>query len=303
MKSTFNTALLLAIFSTASLASAQDAGREAEAAAPSPPSPEATVSVPDPVKAPPHAPEPASGTLVPPPTPESTSSDTESEITISAPRPEDMQKMSDTSLKDVQLGSTHGRYSLNFFADTAFTVSSANHAKAHPSFGIGDLDTLLTAELENSVRLFAEFALEVGDDNHVGIDLERLQPHAPRERTRLNNPHRKAARGANCSIALTVVRMPALRNKRGCVLAHDADCASRRCAPTLGNLLVQRSRGLTTARPQLSATPLLRAALRGPHAARNPAQSKRFATLHHEGRENVPVSPGVALLCSVFGGR
>jgi hypothetical protein len=85
-----------------------------------------------------------------------------------------MEKMSDSSLKDVQLGSTHGRYSLNFFADTAFTISSANHEKARPSFGIGDLDTLITAELENSVRLFAEFALEVGEDNHIGIDLERL---------------------------------------------------------------------------------------------------------------------------------
>ncbi|MEP7052900.1 MAG: hypothetical protein ABJB12_21220 [Pseudomonadota bacterium] len=82
--------------------------------------------------------------------------------------------MSDSSLKDVQMGSTHGRYSLNFFADTSFTVSSANHARVRPSFGIGDLDTLITAELENSVRLFAEFALEVGDDNHIGVDLERL---------------------------------------------------------------------------------------------------------------------------------
>jgi hypothetical protein len=114
------------------------------------------------------------GPAASPPTPAGVPSDAESEVTISVPRPDDMQKMSEASLKDVQLGSAHGRYSLNFFADTAFMISSANHQKVHPSFGIGDLDTLLTAELENSVRLIAEFALEVGDDNHAGIDLERL---------------------------------------------------------------------------------------------------------------------------------
>jgi hypothetical protein len=184
MKLTLSTGLVLAILSAEQFVLAESpaavTGLGSDSAppssgdvAPAPPADSSEGSSPSAVGAP-VAPVGPALVVSAPNAPVATSDDSESEISISVPRPDDMQKMTEASLKEVQLGTARGRYSLNFFGDTAFTVSSSNHAKAHPSFGIGSLDTLLTAELENSIRLTAEFALEIGDDNSAGIDLERL---------------------------------------------------------------------------------------------------------------------------------
>jgi hypothetical protein len=43
-----------------------------------------------------------------------------------------------------------------------------------PTFGIGTFDLLFSGDLEKSIKMTAETAVEVGEDNQIGIDLERL---------------------------------------------------------------------------------------------------------------------------------
>jgi hypothetical protein len=63
---------------------------------------------------------------------------------------------------------------LNFFGEVLATVQAPAGGERSPSFAIGGQDIVLHGELGDHIAATTEFAIEFGDDNQPGVDLERL---------------------------------------------------------------------------------------------------------------------------------
>jgi hypothetical protein len=72
-------------------------------------------------------------------------------------------------------GMGRARYALNLFGDVGGGVYGGYGVDTKPTFGVGGLDLLFTGDLDNSIKMTAESAIEFDETNQVGIDLERLQ--------------------------------------------------------------------------------------------------------------------------------
>ena len=90
-------------------------------------------------------------------------------------RASDMESFAAHSAREVSVGSVgRGHYSLNLFGDVGGGVVGGTGVDTKPTFGIGTFDLLFSGDLEKSIKMTAEAAVEVGQDNQIGIDLERL---------------------------------------------------------------------------------------------------------------------------------
>jgi hypothetical protein len=87
----------------------------------------------------------------------------------------DMESFAAHSAREVSIGSVgRGHYSLNLFGDVGGGVIGGSDVDTKPTFGIGTFDLLFSGDLEKSIKMTAETAVEVGEDNKIGVDLERL---------------------------------------------------------------------------------------------------------------------------------
>jgi len=107
----------------------------------------------------------AAGTSAPPPEPD--------DLTMTF-RASDMETFAQRSARDVAASSGHAHYALNLFGDVGGGVVGGLGVETKPTFGIGTFDLLFTGDLDHSITMTAETAVEVGQDNQIGIDLERL---------------------------------------------------------------------------------------------------------------------------------
>lgn len=83
-----------------------------------------------------------------------------------------MDAFADASNNMVAIGATKARFSLNFFGDVNAMATSA--VGTHPSFSLGAQDFLVTGRLDEHFVATSEFAIEFGENNEPGVDLERL---------------------------------------------------------------------------------------------------------------------------------
>lgn len=89
-------------------------------------------------------------------------------------RPATMDEVTQNSEQELHFGHVNARYSFNFFGEVQFLVQSPGGGALSPAFAIGAQDFVLRGELENHLVATTEFAIEFGEDNTPGVDLERL---------------------------------------------------------------------------------------------------------------------------------
>ncbi len=92
----------------------------------------------------------------------------------SVERPATMDELADSSVQEMHFGHVSARYSLNFFGDFSFALKSPSSGERHPAFSLGAQDFLIRGDLGAHIVATTEFAVEFGDTNQAGVDLERL---------------------------------------------------------------------------------------------------------------------------------
>jgi hypothetical protein len=89
-------------------------------------------------------------------------------------RPATMDEVAESSVQEVHFGHVTARYGFNFFGEVLFTLQSPGGGDLSPAFAIGAQDIVLHGELGEHMSATTEFAIEFGEDNQPGVDLERL---------------------------------------------------------------------------------------------------------------------------------
>jgi hypothetical protein len=125
------------------------------------------------------APAPPPSAMAAPPalssSPSTPAAPAESDDLTMTVRASDMESFAAHSAREVSVGSVgRGHYSLNLFGDVGGGVIGGTGVDTKPTFGIGTFDLLFSGDLEKSIKMTAETAVEVGENNQIGIDLERL---------------------------------------------------------------------------------------------------------------------------------
>jgi hypothetical protein len=151
----------------------------AETPAPRPPAPAsagaAPAEAPSAAASPPAPASSPAGQSLAAPAPAPPPSTTESDDQAMTFRASDMETFAARSARDVNTGAAlRSRYALNLFGDVGGGVISGTDMDTKPTFGVGGLDLLFTGDLDKSIKMTAESAIEFNDANEVGIDLERL---------------------------------------------------------------------------------------------------------------------------------
>jgi len=86
-----------------------------------------------------------------------------------------MERFSEQTSQDSRIAGQRARYSLNLFGDVGGGIVGGTHGyDTKPSFGINNFSLLFTGDLENAFKFISEASVEPGEDNSIGIDLERL---------------------------------------------------------------------------------------------------------------------------------
>jgi hypothetical protein len=120
--------------------------------------------------------EPASSVLSAPPRSADTAQPP-APVEVAAPdakRPATMEEVAQNSTQELHFGRLKARYVLNFFGEVLVAAHVPGGGDQAPAFAIGAQDIVLRGELGEHLAATTEFAIEFGDDNKPGIDLERL---------------------------------------------------------------------------------------------------------------------------------
>jgi len=91
-----------------------------------------------------------------------------------AKRPTTMDEVAQDSEQELHFGRLKARYVFNFFGEVLFAVRSPGGGERSPAFAIGAQDFVLRGQLGDHIAATTEFAIEFGEDNTPGVDLERL---------------------------------------------------------------------------------------------------------------------------------
>ena len=91
-----------------------------------------------------------------------------------AKRPSTMDEVAQDSEQELHFGQLKARYVFNFFGEVLVAAHAPGGGAASPVFAIGAQDFVLRGQLGNHIAATTEFAIEFGEDNTPGVDLERL---------------------------------------------------------------------------------------------------------------------------------